>query len=320
MKQILGIDIGFGDVKVTLGLLDGTIQKQFKFNSIIGITNKNPHVNDNRIYEYNDYAFYVGENALHLPSDNLIDITDYKNLEYYAPLFLYHVIKMTGVTPDIIVSGLSKAQINNSGYFKAGLSSFTVNGEDFKFDNVFIMPQGAGSKLCIDKYGDNFPNPVTGFTGKQTYVGCDIGFNTLDMFKVTDGKTSPNLFEGIEKEGVMKIAVKIAKKVAETHNRKITLHEAKEILDKGSYKLRGQSYDFSEYAKEIKNDYLRELLSLIESRYGKILDKCDFISLSGGGSTIFQEDTKDTFIRVPKTKHEFYNSIGFYLFGILQAK
>lgn len=320
MKTILGIDIGFGDVKVTLGTVDGSISKQFKFNSIIGITKKNQHVQDNRIYEFKEHSYYVGENALHLPSDNLIDITDYKNLEYYAPLFLYHVIKMTGIIPDVIVSGLSKAQITNSGYFKAGLTTFEVNGETYNFDKVFIMPQGAGSKLCIDKYGDNFPNPVTGFTGKQTYVGCDIGFNTLDMFMVTDGKTSPNLFEGIEKEGVMKIAVKIVKKVAESHNRKITLHEAKEVLDKGSYKLRGQTYDFTEFSSQVKKEYLKELLSLVESRYGKILDKCDFISLSGGGSTIFKKETEDSFIRIPKTKHEYYNSIGFYLFGILQAK
>ena len=104
MKTVLGIDIGYGDVKVTFGTTDGHIDKQFKFTSTIGITQRNEHVSDKRIYDFKGHAYYVGENALHLPSDNLIDITDYKNLEYYAPLFLHHAIKQIGSHPDIIVS------------------------------------------------------------------------------------------------------------------------------------------------------------------------------------------------------------------------
>jgi len=121
MKYILGSDIGFGDVKVTLGTSDGRIIKQFKFTSAIGITKRNEYVNDSRIYDFKEHSYYVGEDALHLPSENMIDITDYKNLEYYAPLFLYSTIKQLNVRPDIIVSGLSEAQIQNSGHFQEGL-------------------------------------------------------------------------------------------------------------------------------------------------------------------------------------------------------
>jgi hypothetical protein len=318
MKTILGVDFGFGDVKVTLCSSEGQVSKQFKFTSAIGITKRNEHVSDSRIYDFKDHSYCVGENALHLPSENLIDIQDYKNLEYYAPLFLYHVLQQIKVTPDIIVSGLSKAQIENSGHFKDGLMEFTANGEEFNFNEVYILPQGAGSKLCIDKYGNNFPHLQEEFLGDSSFVGCDIGFNTLDMFLVNDGKTSPNLFEGIEREGVMKIATQVAKKVKEQHGRQITLHEAKEIIDTNIYKLRGQKHDFKVFVDEVKKAYLKQLLSLIETKYGTILDKCDFISLSGGGSTIFKS-TDDGFIRVPKTKHEYYNAIGFALFGCTKA-
>lgn len=318
MKNILGIDIGFGDVKIILASEEGQVQKQFKFTSTIGVTKRNPHVQDSRIYDFKDHSYYVGENALHLPSENLIDITDYKNLEYYAPLFLYHAVKMLGIKPDIVVSGLSKAQIENSGHFKEGLQDFEVNGDRHIFEHVFILPQGAGSKLCIDKYGDSFPTPQEEFMGTTSFVGCDIGFNTLDMFLVTDGKTSPNLFEGIEREGVMKIATLVAKKVKELHGRSITLHEAKEIIDTGVYKLRGQKHPFKDYVDEVKRGYLKELLNLVEEKYGNILDKCDFISLSGGGSTIFKS-SDDGFIRVPKAHHEYYNAIGFMLFGLTKS-
>lgn len=251
---------------------------------------------------------------MHLPSENMIDITDYQNLEYYAPLFLYHALQLIKETPDVIVTGLSKAQIQNSGYFQEALKNFEVNGQKFEFPEVYVLPQGAGSKIAIDEYGTHFPKLQDEFLGKTTFVGCDIGFNTLDMFQVVDGKTSPNLFEGIEREGVMKIATQVARKVKEIHGRTIGLHEAKEIIDTSTYKLRGVSHNFKPYVEEVKKEYLKDLLKLIEQKYGNILDKCDFIFISGGGSAIFKS-ASDGFIRIPQSHHEYYNSIGFYMYG-----
>ena len=319
MKYILGLDIGYGAIKATVFNENGEIIKIFKFPSMIAITKKNEFINDNRIYEFKGHHYYVGENASNMPSENLIDITSYQNLEFYSSLFLYHTLKMIEVKPDIIVTGLSIAQIQNSGYFKEYLQEFVVNGETFKFDEIYILPQGAGSKLTIDKYGTNFPQEQTEFLGNSTYVGIDCGFSTIDLFMCTDGKTSPNLFEGIEKEGVMKIATDVAKKVQELYGRQITLQEAKDVLDTGVYKLRNIEHDFKDYVAEIKKDYLKNLLTLVESKYGKVLDKCDYIFLSGGGSTFFKS-TEDGFIRVPKTKHEFYNALGFGLFGLTKIK
>lgn len=253
-----------------------------------------------------------------MPSENIIDITEYKNLQHYSPLFLYHALNMLDVMPDVVVTGLSKAQIQFSGNFKKNLQSFTVDNKSFDFKEIYVLPQGAGSKLSIDKYGNDFPNERKEFSEKTTYVGVDCGFSTLDLWLVTDGKTSPNLFEGIEKEGVMKIATIVAKHVKKDHNRNITLQEAKEILDTGVYKLRGQKYDYKEVIQEVKKTYLKELLELIESKYGAIIDKCDFISLSGGGSTIFKS-TDDGFIKVPKSHHEYYNALGFSLFGLTKC-
>jgi len=319
MKTILGFDGGFGDSKVTLGTSDGNIIKQWKFPSVIGITKRNEHISDTRIVDYREHSYYVGEDALHLPSDNRIDITDYKNLEYYIPLLIHHALKDLDALPDVIVAGLSKAQITNSGHFKEAIEKFTVNDREFSFNNVYILPQGAGAKIAIDKYGTHFPKEQDEFLGKTTYVGADIGFNTLDMFLVTDGKTSPNLFEGIEKEGVMKIAALVAKKVMEVHNRKIGLHEAKQILDTGVYKLRGKSHDFTSFLQEVRKDYLKGLLQLIEVKYGKILDQCDFIFVSGGGSALFKS-SKDGYIRIPESHFEFYNSIGQYVWGCKKFK
>lgn len=316
MKSILGLDIGYGDVKICYISQSGEIKNVCKFPSAIGITKKNEYVSDTRIYEFKDDCYYVGEDALNLPSQNLVDITEYKNLEFYTPLFAYKAMQIIGCKPDYIATGLSKAQLQNSGYFKDALSDFEVNGEKFHFDNLFVLPQGAGSKLAIDKYGSDFPHPQTEFTGLTSYVGVDIGMNTIDVFLVSKGKTSSSLFEGVEHEGVMKIARAIAKKVETDHGRKISLQEAKNILLTNTYKLRGERYDFSEDIREIKKEYLRGLMTLIDEKYPGEIDKCDFIFLSGGGSSFFNSVPKpngEDFVRVPKSHHEYYNAIGFSL-------
>lgn len=314
MKNILGLDIGYGDVKICFISSNGEIKNVCKFPSAIGITKKNEYISDSRVYEFHDNAYYVGDDALKLPSENLVDITEYKNLEFYAPLFAYKAIQIIGEKPDYIATGLSKAQLQNSGYFKDALTDFEVNGEKFHFDNLFVLPQGAGSKLAIDKYGADFPKPQTEFTGSSTYVGVDIGMNTIDAFLVSDGKTNPNLFEGVEHEGVMKIARAIAKKVEAEHGRKISLQEAKNILLTNTYKLRGERFDFSEAIREIKKEYLKGLMVLIEQKWPGEIDKSDFIFLCGGGSSFFNSVPNASgvdFIRVPKSHHEFYNAIGF---------
>jgi hypothetical protein len=319
MKKVLALDIGYGHTKATYGTSDGTIKKRFKFPSMIGVTKRNEYVEDQRIYAFKGHNYYVGDNASHLPSENIIDITDYKNLEHYAPLFLHHAISIIGEVPDVIVTGLSIAQIGNSGYFQGELKNYTVDNKSYTFEHVFVIPQGAGSKLTIDKYGDNFPQEQKEDLSMSTYVGVDIGMNTLDLFLVSDGKTSPNLFEGIEKEGIMKIAIKVAKLVETDFNRSITLQEARDVIDTGVYKLRGKQHSYKDQIDEIKKDYLKDMIRLIEARYGKIIDKCDFISVSGGGSTIFKT-TDDGFFKIPKTANEFYNSIGFFIYGSAQAK
>lgn len=318
VKDVLGIDIGYGDVKVIYGDTTGKISKIFKFPSAIGVTQRNAYVSDTRVLDFKEHSYYVGEDALSLPSANMVDISEYKNLEYYAPLFLYHTMRMIGLeeAPDYVVCGLSKAQITNSGYFKEALENFEVNGRSFSGVKVSILPQGAGSKITVDTYGDEFPQQQRDMNAENTFIGVDIGFNTVDIFLVMNGKTSPSLFEGIEHQGVMKVAQMLAEYIKGEYNREITLHEAKEALDTGVYKLRGQRHDISKQVYEIKQGYLKEIQDLINQRYGDVMDKCDFVYLSGGGSVFFKDVDKTGFFRTPKKAPEYYNAIGFYLYGI----
>lgn len=315
---ILGIDIGYSACKCILLHKDGTTIKKFKFPSYIGITKSNIEgVQNERIVHYEESYYFVGEDAKHLPSANLIEVTDYKNLEFYAPLFIYQAMKISGVLNTgvtKVVTGLSIAQIQNSGYFQEAISHYVVDGVEYKND-VLLLPQGAGIKLAYDKFGAKYPEVQKEFLGEANYVIADIGFNTVDMLLISKGKTDPNLFEGIEKSGVMRIAAQMAQIINEKHQRQITLQEAREILDTGIYKLRGQKYNYEIEVKGLKEDFLKEILKLINERYGAIIDKVDFLVIGGGGSYLFQDST-DGFIKVIHNDSEYYNAIGEALFGL----
>lgn len=318
----LGLDIGYGDVKVVIG--DGNeITHIFKYSSAIARAQKVSSIRDPRIVEVNLPSgeldqVYVGPDALSLPSNMIVDIRDYQMLEAYAPAFIAKALETAEIDAseiDVMVCGLSVAQLGMSGYFKERIKQFTVSGKEYKFDKIFLLPQGAGSKLAFDMFGDHYPQPRTTNTS-ETYVGGDIGFNTLDMFYVTDGKTSPNLFEGVENAGVIKIAQNLQAVVKEQYSKEITLREAKEILDSGFYKLRGQRFDMQDAITKACDDYTKDILALIEGRYGNVIDKCDFVCLLGGGASILK--SSDPFFKIVRNKSEFYNAIGFYLYGVRQ--
>lgn len=318
----LGLDIGYGDVKVVIG--DGNqISHIFKYSSAIARAQKVSSIRDPRIVEVNLPSgeldqVYVGPDALSLPSNMIVDIRDYQMLEAYAPAFIAKALETAEIDAseiDVMVCGLSVAQLGMSGYFKERIKQFTVSGKEYKFDKIFLLPQGAGSKLAFDMFGDHYPQPRTTNTS-ETYIGADCGFCTLDMFYVTDGKTSPNLFEGIENAGVTRIAQDIQTAIKDKFGKDISLREAKEILDSGYYKLRGVVHDMDEVIKEVCKQYSQYLLGLIEERYGNIIDKCDFVCLLGGGVNVLRLD--DPFFRVVKNKSEFYNALGFYLYGVRQ--
>lgn len=318
-NYILGVDIGYGDVKVVIGTSQ-QITHQFKFSSAIAQAARASAIRDARIIELQVgdqlHQVYAGTDALALPSSQIVDISDYDALEAYAPVFVYKALQQAGIDPKdvkVLVSGLSVSQLGNSGYFKERIKDFVINGEEFHFDQVFLLPQGAGSKMAFDKYGANYPAPRT-TSSQNTFVGCDIGFNTLDLYFVTDGKTSPNLFEGIQQEGVMRIANMVRENIKEQFGRDITLREAKQVLDTKVYKLRGEQHNMQAAVDKAIKEYTERLLLIIEEKYGPVIDKCDFICLQGGGAMFF--DLTDPFFQVVKNSSEFYNAIGFYLYGI----
>jgi hypothetical protein len=320
MSNILGIDVGYGDIKVVYGP-DKDPTKLFKFNSVVGLVNTSTYVTDPRVYPYLGSNYYIGKLALSLESGKIIDIIAYEKLEMYSPLLIKYVIDQLKEVPDIIVCGLSIAQIANSGHYKDVIHNYLVSECKMPIKRIVVIPQGIGGKLCFDKYGLEFPKHNESFADYNNYVGVDIGFQTLDVFQVMENKTSPNLIRGLENQGLVKIVFKLLKSLSEQYGSNVafTLKEGKDILDNGNFKVRGNEFNVSKLIESIKKEYLTELTALIEDQFGTVLNKMDFIRLFGGGAYVFK-DIKDSFIQVPKSRAEYYNAIGNYIRGCIIAK
>jgi hypothetical protein len=307
--------MGFGDFKVIYGTSQEDITKIFKFNSVLGSVSVNEHITDKKIYNYRGNNYYIGEQALHLESSKIIDLLTYENLETYAPLLARYAIDQLSEIPNIIVCGLSIAHLTQSGYFKAAIEKYLIEELKLPIEKVAILPQGVGGKYCYDKYGPDFPSANNDFSDHSNYLMCDIGFNTVDIFQVINNKVSVGLIRGIENAGVIKVVAKLVRYISETYNQNFMLKEGKEILDNGYFKIRGSKYDLSAKINEIKREYLDEIKELMESNFGKVLDKSDKICMFGGGAYIFRS-LNDPFIELPNSRAEYYNAVGNYLRGI----
>ncbi|AUR83106.1 hypothetical protein NVP1031O_124 [Vibrio phage 1.031.O._10N.261.46.F8] len=314
--EYIGIDCGFGAVKVCAGDKFG-INKLYKFPSAIAPVTANEHFNDNRAILMDGKSYYIGEDALGVESDSIYELIEYKHLEAFSSLILHKIFRDLECDPTNqpkhIVLGLSIAHIDQSGHYKSAIQSY-LNAIGFGETKLKILPQGAGVKVAYDTYAETFPNPPQDFNSSSNFLIADIGFNTLDGLYVMGGKVNPSNVRGIENKGLVVVAAKLNELLSTAYNREYGTKELQKIMDDGFIKIRGKRFDLTEELLNMKRAYLTLVEECLEAEFGKILDKVDYILLSGGGAYYFKDAVaSDPFYRATANKSEFYNSIGYYL-------
>lgn len=317
---ILSVDIGYSSIKCVL-YTNGIVEKLFKLPSVIAKVRPNKDiqlVKDVKLIEFEDEYYYAGDDALKCESESIIDAVEYAALEKYAPVFLFAALREIKMLPGTIATGLSIAQLSNSGHFDERLSNFTLNDFNFSF-NVFHVPQGIASKIAVDKYGLKFPGNDANVY--RNYLLCNIGFNTVDVTRVMDGETTLQSTEGIQNLGVIKIATNVNSMIATNHDIQMKLKEVIPILETGTLVRRGKVIDMSAIVSSAMDEYIHELTEVLERRYGDVMDKTDKLVIVGGASYLFIKYNKlDEFIVAPQDKFEYYDSIGMCEFAMKNSR
>ncbi len=297
-KSILGIDIGYGDVKISFLSREGELKK-FKFSSIVA---EAPfEAIDMPMLEGRRY--FMEEEALMRDARDIVEITNYQHLEKFAVLFLWKAIEKLGLKPediDFIVTGLSLAQYGNGDAFKKRLSKFKINKDVFDFTGkVSLLAQGLGAKYAIDK---NFEE------NSLAYLLIDIGFSTIDVVDVINGKVRPENIKGYENEGIIKIARNLQDYILETFGEIVSLKETKEILKTKKFIIEGKVNDLTSYIAEISKKYTEQTMITLKKRYEREFKKYSKVYFVGGGAYFIDKSISPIIQAVEEP--EYYNSLG----------
>ncbi len=306
-KRILGVDFGYGDVKGSYRNEKGEILN-FKFSSVVAEAPL--QAEDMPLMEKKRY--FLGKDALMRNSQDIIEISSYENLSTFSPLFLWKIMEILKLKPediDLIVTGLSLAQVKNAKNFLTKLSKFSINNEKFDFSGkIKLLPQGVGAKYALDYF----------FKDKRdheldTFLIFDIGFLTIDAVDVMNSVVRKENLKGYENEGIIKIARSLQEYILAAYNDLISLKEAKEIMYTRQYVIEGVTHSVNDFLEEQGRHYTEHTIKILRSRYEREFKKYPKIYFVGGGAHFIDKSVSKVIETVPNP--EFYNSIGNLLFG-----
>lgn len=317
MKEVsLALDSGFGDCKICM---------DFKFSkeiSAIAKIESHSELADENFVECDGSKYYVFSEAAKLPKSKQVAITNYEELRFATPIFVKAIERKYDVKVTKLCLGLSIAMIDKSADFKSYVSSKIGLSED----SIKLLPQGIGSKVAYNEYNLDIDDPSKKNDHRSlNYVCMDMGFNTLDIFQVINGKLSTNAIKGFEGKGVIIAARKLHDIIVEKADIECDLPTIKEVLAKGGLNHRGKYYDFSEDIRSIMIEYILSTFKLFESEFSDSIDKMDNVLLVGGGAALLSKLSSDEvdkylnsnyapgFLMIPKNP-EYYNVLGYYLY------
>ena len=295
-NTMLALDLGYGDTKIALKKEDGTLMIA-KFPSAVAKVNPKKFGVGEAVEFEGDY-YLIGEHAINYKP---VEMNDYKTLERYAPLLVFHAFRKYGEF-DTVVTGLSIRQEDSSGAFKERLSNFTIDGVEYSID-VKLLPQGIGAKIVVD----------TQFGDISNYLVCDGGFNTVDLVPVFDGKADIHSVDALENRGIIEVVNELIDHISSEYNIELSPKEAKFALDNKSIKLYGKEIDLTDTIKHITTEYSQDLVKQIERKFKKSWHKFQKVVIVGGLSHFVDISVYDHLATVPKG--EFYNVVGFRKFA-----
>lgn len=293
--MILAVDVGYGYTKYAHGdVLD-------KFPSAVAPVPAITGFGESRAYLYNGSRYLVGENALW---SDVISTRTEDFLINYSPLLIYHLLKRENIgSVSTLCVSLSIAEFTSRKDALASVCrSFAVNGETFE-QEVKVYPQGLGIWVS------------SGSPGNAIIV--DIGFNTLDVLTMIEGEPRPEYSFSFSNRGVGVITDAVNSMInSRFPGASLTPFMADSILmNGGRFRFFRREYDFSDFINRQKENFSREVLSLVlsESRLKDILSHIDTFIIAGGGAHFMSREMADRYGFVIPENPEFANVRGFLI-------
>jgi hypothetical protein len=307
MMSKLGIDCGFGDVKVVT-----ESGRQFKFPTSVSRIRSSIDIgasDTSDVFEYNGDKFRVGRIGV----EGSIPTRSKSFLLNYSPLFVARAIKDSGEKVNEISVGLALNHYTcNGGHFRRELeeklSEFTINDELFK-QRVNIVPQAVGilGDFCLTERG------MLKEGAEVDGLVLDIGYNTIDVVCFEKGRAISTGFGCLEGEGVCCVIEPLADHVQANHGVSISAQEAQKIFATKSATFFGNTHDYAEAIDQMVGKYVSEMFCKIEGKWANAVAKAQRVIIAGGGSYLVKDILPGMYrgtAHIPDTA-EFSNARGF---------
>ncbi len=322
----LGIDIGFGDVKVVSAKNTGNSgfdTERFKIPSVVARVKSKAisGLEDAQAeYDFENRKYLVGSEAL--ASANIIPTRDIEFILEFSPLLIfkafeslsqkYHLQMESICRTSEICLGLPLAYYHSRKSLLADrLTRFEVLGCKIQISRLAVQAQGQG--ILLDFLLDDHCRPNRKWFESDLLI-LDIGFNTVDILCVHKGRSSSEWSNMLEGAGVCRICrdldIELKKMDLELPEQAI-----KKALSQRKISIYGKEIDLSGIIDPLIQDYADFLFREIRSKLSDVLKKSQKLILAGGGayyvSQTFRCKFPREFLLVP-VDPEFSNARGFY--------
>ena len=322
----MGIDFGFGDVKAVFARFIGSGKfetEQIKFPSAIArVKNKAiTGLDDAQIeYEFEKRKYLIDKDAL--SSANIIPTRDIDFILEFSPLFIYRAMELVfekyHISMDSLCNqteiclGLPLAYyIGKKRRLAQRLSNFEVLGCKVNPQRLAIQAQGQG--ILLDFLLDDQCRPNRKWVGTDLLI-LDIGFNTIDILCVHEGRSSSEWSNMLEGAGICRICKDLE---IELRRMGIDLPEqaVKSALADQKVSIYGKEADLSASINLMAKDYADFIYREIQSRLSDVLKNTKKLIIAGGGayyvSEFFKQRFPGDFLYIPSDA-EFSNARGYY--------
>jgi plasmid segregation protein ParM len=302
-----GVDVGFGDVKVAVGGINGMYpRKLFKFPTAIAVANQTIDLEDAETsYVFKDREYWVGDDAI--MARNVFATRNLQFLFDFYPLLVFKSMELAAKhyqtaysdfmqNDKAICVGLPiEYYMDSRDHLREIMGAFEVAGEVFNLtDNIDVIAQGQG--ILLDYLINSETKTKVWWGDGRTVVVLDIGYNTVDVLCVEDGKPLSKVSTMMEDDGLYYMSEQIRPVLKKKYQTgEISDQLIKKAIDKGYIVHQGQRIDLKLLIAEITKDYADYLLTKLEGRIGSFLNQSEKLIVAGGGAYFIKKELETRF-------------------------
>ncbi len=297
--NVLAVDTGYSFIKYAYTDENDKVSSSKFITAVAPVDSNNLDVGSKSSVRFNGKDYLVGQKALYAGGVLPTRADDF--LTTYTPLFLHKIIAEHNLSPYLVSLSLSISEFKEKNkQLQKVCEQFVVNDTLYSF-KVAVFPQGFG----IWKYVDNIQNAVI----------LDIGFNTIDILSVIDGKPSAEFSTGYKNMGVCEIASSISEYISSSITKDYVpeITAIRILVAGGKFNLDRKEYNISNFIESKKAAYTKKIFDTItqSSTLKRILNEIDTFIVAGGGAYFIDDELKEKYGFVIPDKLEFANVLGF---------